>query len=150
MRVILQRVSNAQVVVDDTLVSAIDNGFLVLLGVGHEDTAEDMQWLVRKILNMRVFSDEDGKMNKSIIDIQGELLVVSQFTLYASTKKGNRPSFINSAKPDIAKEQYESFCTMLQSQFDGNVKKGIFAADMKVSLTNDGPVTILLDSKNKE
>lgn len=151
MRVIAQRVSMASVIVNDNLVNEIESGLLVLLGIGHEDEDEDVEWLCKKLLNMRIFSDEQGKMNKSIVDITGQILVISQFTLFASTKKGNRPSFMNSAKPEKAESMYTYFCNRLRElQSDIEVKTGIFAADMKVNLINDGPVTIILDSKNKE
>jgi D-tyrosyl-tRNA(Tyr) deacylase len=122
---------------------------MILLGIGHEDTNEDIEWLTQKITNLRVFSDEEGKMNLSIIDIRGEILLISQFTLFASTKKGNRPSFIQSAKPEIAIPLYEKFIESLKD-FGISVSTGIFGADMKLSLTNVGPVTIIIDSKNKE
>lgn len=150
MRAILQRVSHASVVVDNDTVGKIQNGLMVLLGVEHEDTQVDIDWLIRKICNMRIFSDEEGRMNKSIQDTQGSFLVISQFTLYASTKKGNRPSFIKSARPEYATELYEQFCLQLATQSQLKVEKGIFGADMKVTLLNDGPVTIMIDSKLKE
>lgn len=150
MRAILQRVSHASVVVDNDTVGKIQNGLMILLGVEHEDTQVDIDWLIRKICNMRIFSDEEGRMNKSIQDTQGSFLVISQFTLYASTKKGNRPSFIKSARPEHATELYEQFCLQLARQSQLKVEKGIFGADMKVTLLNDGPVTIMIDSKLKE
>ncbi|HPQ07953.1 MAG TPA: D-aminoacyl-tRNA deacylase [Bacteroidia bacterium] len=150
MRALIQRVSMAKVVVDEEEVGKIGNGLLVFLGVGNEDTDEDIQWLSSKIVQMRIFSDENGKMNKSILDINGNLLVVSQFTLFASTKKGNRPSFTNSAPPDFAKMMYEKFILECKKLLNKKVEKGIFAADMKVHLINDGPVTIWIDTKNKE
>ena len=150
MRVVLQRVSHASVTVDGNKTGEIKNGFLILLGVESEDTAADIDWLVNKCMNMRVFSDEEGKMNLSIKDISGSFLVVSQFTLHASTKKGNRPSFIKAARPDHAIPMYEQFCSTLHSKSGLSVERGIFGADMKVELCNDGPVTILIDSKLKE
>lgn len=150
MRVVLQRVSEASVTIDGQVHGAIDHGLLVLLGITVEDTQEDIDWLVNKIAGMRIFSDQDGKMNLNISDVNGNALVVSQFTLYGSTKKGNRPSFINAAKPDVAIPLYESFVSTLSRKLDKTIQTGIFGADMKVALVNDGPVTILIDSKNKE
>ena len=149
MRVVIQRVSQASVTINDAIEGKINTGFMILLGIGHEDTNEDIEWLTQKITNLRVFSDEEGKMNLSILDIKGEILLISQFTLFASTKKGNRPSFIQSAKPEIAIPLYEKFIESIKD-FGIKVSTGIFGADMKVSLTNDGPVTIIIDSKNKE
>jgi D-tyrosyl-tRNA(Tyr) deacylase len=149
MRIVLQRVSNASVTVDDKIVGKIDRGFLVLLGIVPEDTIEDIQWLSNKCMNMRIFSDEAGKMNNSIVDIGGSFLVVSQFTLHASTKKGNRPSFIKAARPDYAIPMYEQFCDTLENNSGLSVERGIFGADMKVALLNDGPVTIIVDSKDR-
>lgn len=150
MRVLLQRVSQASVTINNELKSEIKNGLLLLLGIEENDSKEDIDWLVKKVVNMRIFSDKEGKMNLSIQDIEGEILVVSQFTLYASTKKGNRPSFIKSAKPDVAIPLYEEFIKQLSLNLNKEIKTGEFGADMKVNLTNDGPVTIWLDSKNKE
>ena len=150
MRAILQRVSEASVQINGDVFSYIKNGVLVLLGIEESDSPEDLNWLVRKITNLRIFGDENGKMNFSLGDINGEVLVVSQFTLFTSTKKGNRPSFIKSAKPDIAIPLYEGFTKKIQSEIHTTVKTGKFGADMKVELINDGPVTILLDSKNPE
>lgn len=149
MRVVIQRVSEASVTIDGTIEGKIETGFMILLGIGHEDTNEDIEWLVQKITNLRVFGDEDGKMNLSILDIKGEILLISQFTLFASTKKGNRPSFIQSAKPEIAIPLYEKFIDVLKGS-NIRVQTGKFGADMKVMLVNDGPVTIIIDSKNKE
>jgi D-tyrosyl-tRNA(Tyr) deacylase len=149
MRAVVQRVSKAGVAVDGEIVGEIDLGFLILLGVGQEDTKEDMDYLVGKISQLRIFSDPEGKMNLDIKSIGGNCLVISQFTLYANTKKGNRPSFIEAATPDIANKMYEDFCQQLSTQIGKSVEKGIFGADMKVSLVNDGPVTIVLDSKQK-
>jgi len=150
MRALLQRVSNASVRIDGNVNGSIENGLLILLGVTIDDTQEDIDWLIRKIANMRIFNDEQGVMNKSCLDIGGRYLVVSQFTLHASTKKGNRPSYIYAAKPDIAIPLYEAFVKQLGVVSQTEVSTGIFGADMKVSLLNDGPVTIWLDSKNKE
>ena len=150
MRVLMQRVSEASVHINGENFSNIKNGVLVLLGIEDSDSQEDINWLVRKITNLRIFGDEEGKMSFSLSDINGEALVVSQFTLFASTKKGNRPSFTKSAKPEIAIPLYEQFIKSLQSEITTEVKTGVFSADMKVQLINDGPVTILLDTKNKE
>ena len=148
MKTVLQRVSKASVRVDGEVVGSVDGGFLVLLGVGHGDTNEDIDYLVRKIVGMRVFSDADGKFNLSIKDIGGSLLVVSQFTLFADTKKGNRPSFISAAAPDVAKKLYEEFCEACFAE-GVRVERGVFGAMMEVELTNDGPVTIVIDSKER-
>lgn len=149
MRILLQRVSEASVKIEGKINGQIEQGLLLLVGICAEDSQEDINWLIQKIVNMRIFSDENGKMNLSIQDIQGSILVISQFTLHASTKKGNRPSFIDAARPEIAIPLYNLFIQKLQSS-DLKVETGIFGADMKVSLVNDGPVTISLDSKNKE
>jgi D-tyrosyl-tRNA(Tyr) deacylase len=149
MRILLQRVSEASVKIEGKINGQIEQGLLLLVGICAEDSQEDIDWLIQKIVNMRIFSDENGKMNLSIQDIQGSILVISQFTLHASTKKGNRPSFIEAARPEIAIPLYNLFIQKLQSS-DLKVETGIFGADMKVSLVNDGPVTISLDSKNKE
>ena len=148
MRVLLQRVSEASVKIEGKINGQIDQGLLLLVGICAEDAQGDIDWLIQKIVNMRIFSDENGKMNLSIQDIQGEFLVISQFTLHASTKKGNRPSFIEAARPEIAIPLYENFITQLKLT-NLKVETGIFGADMKVSLVNDGPVTMWLDSKNK-
>lgn len=150
MRVVLQRVSDAQVSVSNKAISRIGAGFLVLLGIEEIDTLDDATWLVGKISKMRVFDDSEGKMNLSLKDISGEALVVSQFTLHASTKKGNRPSFIKAAQPAHAKPLYENFCDSLSTEIDKPVSRGEFGTMMEVSLTNDGPVTILIDSQNRE
>lgn len=148
VRVLIQRVSEASVVITGDTKSQIGQGLLVLLGIEEADSEEDITWLVKKISQMRIFEDEEGKMNRCVIDIQGSLLVVSQFTLHASTKKGNRPSFIKAAKPDIAIPLYEKFIFHCKNLMP--TETGEFGADMKVALVNDGPVTIWLDSKNRE
>jgi D-aminoacyl-tRNA deacylase len=150
MRAVVQRVSSASLVIDGEIYSEIQNGFLVLLGIEETDTEEDLLWLVPKIVNMRIFGDDEGKMNLSLLDVSGELMIVSQFTLFASTKKGNRPSFIQSAKPDKAIPLYLQFVKETKKIFSNKVATGKFGADMKITLLNDGPVTILIDSKNKE
>ena len=150
MRVLLQRVSEANVTINGKAISNIKTGLLLLLGIEENDTKDDIDWLVKKVINIRIFSDIDGKMNLSIQDINGDVLVVSQFTLYASTKKGNRPSFIKSAKPATAIPFYEEFIKQLSLNLNQEIKTGEFGADMKVNLTNDGPVTIWLDSKDKK
>jgi D-tyrosyl-tRNA(Tyr) deacylase len=149
MRVVIQRVTEAAVSINEEINGKIEKGLLILVGIGQDDHLEDIQWLTQKISNLRIFSDDNGKMNLSILDIKGEILLVSQFTLYASTKKGNRPSFIQSAPPTIAIPLYEHFIKSLE-ETGISVQTGQFGADMKVSLTNDGPVTIIIDSKNKE
>lgn len=150
MRAVIQRVSSASVTIDNQVKSSINAGVMILLGIEEADTQEDIDWLCRKIANMRIFPDDAGVMNKSLIEVDGEALVVSQFTLHASTKKGNRPSYIQAAKPDIAIPLYESFIKELQANMKYEVKTGEFGADMQVSLVNDGPVTILVDTKNKQ
>ncbi len=150
MRVVIQRVSSASVTIDGVIKSAIERGFLILLGVETEDTKEDAEWLCGKISQLRVFSDDAGLMNLDINSIVGDVIVVSQFTLHAMTKKGNRPSFIKAARPDQAIPLYEYFVATLQSKISGKVLTGQFGADMKVALVNDGPVTITMDTKNKE
>ena len=148
MRVVLQRVAHASVTVEEKVIGKIQRGFLLLVGVTHDDAMEDMEYLVRKIVQMRIFEDEEGKLNRSIQDIGGEILSVSQFTLYADTKKGNRPSFSKAATGDVAIEMFEQFNGLLR-ETGVPVETGQFGADMKVELLNDGPVTILLDSKNR-
>ena len=150
MRVVIQRVSEASVSIGEEIYSQIQQGLLILLGIENNDTAEDVKWLSNKIANLRIFSDENGQMNKSILDEKGQVLVVSQFTLHAKTKKGNRPSFIEAARPEIAIPLYETFIKCLSLDAQQEVQTGKFGADMQVSLCNDGPVTILIDSKNKE
>ncbi len=150
MRVVIQRVSVASVKVDGDVISEIGLGYLVLLGIESDDTREDSNWLAGKIARLRIFSDENDVMNKSIIDINGEIIVVSQFTLHASTKKGNRPSFIKAASPDVAIPLYESFVLQLEKELGKKIQTGKFGAMMDVALINDGPVTILIDSKKRE
>ena len=150
MKAVVQRVSKASVLINGTITSRISDGVLVLLGISDNDANEDILWLSNKIANLRIFNDEDAIMNKSLIDIDGDVIVVSQFTLMASTKKGNRPSYIKAAKPDIAIPLYEKFIKQLEADLNKKVGRGVFGADMKVELTNDGPVTIIIDSKNKE
>ena len=150
MRAVIQRVSKASVTIDGTVKSAIGWGFLILLGVCNEDTMEDVEWLVKKIANLRVFGDENDVMNRSILDIGGEALVVSQFTLFASYKKGNRPSWFRAGSHEHSIPLYQAFCEQLSSQLAKPVGTGEFGADMKVELVNDGPVTICMDTKNKE
>lgn len=150
MRTVIQRVSEASVTIGGEIKSEIENGLLILLGIEPEDGEEDIQWLCKKIANLRIFDDADGVMNKSVQDIAGNIIVVSQFTLHASTKKGNRPSYIRAAKPEIAIPLYEYFVTRLSFESKIVVQTGEFGADMKVRLLNDGPVTILMDSKNRE
>jgi D-tyrosyl-tRNA(Tyr) deacylase len=150
MRVVIQRVQNAYVTIDKKLFSSIDKGLLILVGIEEADNVEDIDWLCRKIIDLRIFADNEGKMNLSVKDIDGDILVISQFTLYASTKKGNRPSYIKSAKPEIAIPLYENFLSTLSNLSQKPIKTGVFGTDMQVSLINDGPVTICIDSKNKE
>ena len=150
MKVVIQRVSEASVVINAKTVACIQQGLLILLGIVAEDTQEDIDWLVKKIANLRIFNDENDVMNKSILDVDGDCIVVSQFTLHASTKKGNRPSYIKAAKPDIAIPMYEHFVTSLEKEMGKKVQTGEFGADMKVDLCNDGPVTIVIDTKQKE
>lgn len=150
MRVVIQRVSEASVTIENVIKGKIGRGFMILLGVESEDTQEDIEWLTSKICGLRVFSDAEGLMNESILDMDGEILLISQFTLHASTKKGNRPSFLKAAKPDVAIPLYEKFIGVLSKKLKKQVKTGVFGADMKVSLVNDGPVTLTIDSKNKE
>lgn len=149
MKVVIQRVQSASVTIDKKVKSSINQGLLILLGIEEIDSREDIDWLCRKISNLRIFADEGGVMNRSIIDIKGQFLVVSQFTLHASTKKGNRPSYIKAAKPTIAIPLYEKFVAQLSSTSGLEVLTGTFGADMKVALVNDGPVTIIIDSQNK-
>ena len=150
MKVVIQRVSAAAVEVENSTIGEIKQGLLLLIGIEESDEQEDIDWLCRKTCNMRIFSDENGNMNLSVKDVGGDILVVSQFTLHASTKKGNRPSFIKSAKPEISKPLYEEFKIQVAYELAKPIYCGEFGADMKISLQNDGPVTIFLDSKNKE
>lgn len=150
MRVVIQRASEASVVIDGKIHGEINRGLVVLLGIEADDTRDDIDWLVRKIIGLRIFNDEDGKMNFSIQDLGGEFLVISQFTLHASTKKGNRPSYIKAARPEVAIPLYEEFVQILRKESGLKVDTGSFGADMKVQLINDGPVTIWIDSKNRE
>ena len=150
MRAVIQRVSKASVTIDNKIYSQIENGLLVLVGIEDADTAEDGEWLCGKIVNLRVFNDDNGVMNVSVKESNGDILVVSQFTLHASTKKGNRPSYIKASKPEIAIPMYEKFVQQLSGDLGKSVVTGIFGADMKVDLLNDGPVTIVIDTKNKE
>jgi D-tyrosyl-tRNA(Tyr) deacylase len=148
MKAVIQRVANAQVTVDEKIVGKIEKGLLILLGIGKDDSDEDIDYLVRKIIHLRIFNDTDSKMNLSLKDIDGDVLIISQFTLFADTKKGNRPSYIQAAQPIIAKNLYEKFLHDFEKEFDKKIQEGIFGADMKVELLNDGPVTIIIDSKN--
>ena len=150
MKIVLQRVSQASVTVESKIVADIQKGLLVLVGIEDADTQEDIDWLVGKIIKMRIFGDENDVMNCSVQDVDGDIIVVSQFTLHASTKKGNRPSYIKASKPEFAIPMYENFVKSLEKEFNKKVQTGIFGADMKVSLLNDGPVTILIDSRNRE
>ena len=150
MRVVVQRVLEASVVVSNTAVASISKGLLVLLGITHTDTQEDIDWLVKKISQLRIFEDASGQMNASLQDVQGELILVSQFTLLAATKKGNRPSYVKAAKPEVAEPLYEAFAVVMEQALGKKIGRGVFGADMKVSLINDGPVTIVIDSQQKE
>ncbi|WP_242092815.1 D-aminoacyl-tRNA deacylase [Aestuariivivens sediminicola] len=150
MRVVIQRVSQAQVIIEGNEVASIGNGLLVFLGIVNDDTKEDIEWLSNKIIHLRIFNDAQGVMNRSVKETSGDIIVVSQFTLHASTRKGNRPSYIKAAKPDYAIPMYELFVKQLESHLGRPVQTGRFGADMKVQLLNDGPVTILIDSKIKE
>ena len=150
MKVVIQRVSQSTVTINSKIVAQIQNGLLILLGIEDLDAQEDINWLVGKIINLRIFADENHVMNLSVKDIDGDIIVVSQFTLHASTKKGNRPSYIKAAKPEIAIPLYKKFIFLLEKEFGKKVQTGEFGADMKVALTNDGPVTIIIDSKSKE
>jgi D-tyrosyl-tRNA(Tyr) deacylase len=150
MRVVLQRVSHASVTVSGEYTGKIGRGLLILLGIEDADNSEDISWISRKVVNLRIFNDDKGIMNRSVLEVDGEILVVSQFTLHASTKKGNRPSYIKASKPDIAIPMYEAFLKQLETDLGKPVSAGIFGADMRVELLNDGPVTIFIDSKNKD
>jgi len=150
MKAVIQRVAKASVTIEGEIVASINNGLLILLGIVDEDTQEDIIWLSNKVTNLRVFGDENDVMNRSIIDVNGNAIVVSQFTLHASTKKGNRPSYIKAAKPEVAIPLYKSFVNQLEKDLNKIVQTGQFGADMKVELLNDGPVTIIIDTKNRE
>lgn len=150
MRLLIQRVSEASVTIDKKVKSVIGKGLLVLVGIGNDDDKTDLEWLTRKLLNLRIFNDENEVMNLSVKDIDGDILVISQFTLHASTKKGNRPSYIKAAKPEISIPLYEQFVQHIEKEFGKTIGTGAFGADMKVALVNDGPVTIWVDSKAKE
>jgi D-tyrosyl-tRNA(Tyr) deacylase len=150
MKVVLQRVTSASVIVEDKIVGEIQKGIVVLVGIENADSQEDIDWLVTKITQLRIFGDENGVMNLSVEEVNGDVLVVSQFTLHAATKKGNRPSYIKAARPEVAIPIYEKFVSSLETKLVKKVATGIFGADMKVALLNDGPVTIIIDSKNKE
>lgn len=150
MKAVIQRVSKASVTIKGEKVANIESGLLILLGIVNEDSREDIDWLAKKIANLRIFNDENNVMNKSLLDINGDAIIVSQFTLHASTKKGNRPSYIQAAKPDIAIPLYEEFITVFEKHVDNKVQTGQFGADMKVELLNDGPVTIIIDTKDKK
>ncbi|WP_339729303.1 D-aminoacyl-tRNA deacylase [Maribacter stanieri] len=150
MRAVIQRASKASVTVNGEKISAIEEGVLILIGMENLDTQEDIDWLTNKIVNLRIFNDEEGVMNNSLLETNGDAIVVSQFTLHASTKKGNRPSYIKAARPEVAIPLYEAFIATLESKMDKKVGTGVFGADMKVELLNDGPVTICIDTKNKE
>ena len=150
MRCVIQRVTQASCTVDNNITGKIDLGLLVLLGVEEEDSQEDMQWLAQKLVNLRIFSDENGLMNKSVQDVQGNILLISQFTLFAQTKKGNRPSFIRAGKPDKAKPMYEEMGKLLSQLLGKEVQIGVFGGDMKIDLRNDGPVTIIMNTKDKD
>ena len=150
MKIVIQRVSKASVTIHQNKVADIQEGLLILLGIANEDTQQDIDWLVRKVLNLRIFNDAHDVMNKSLIDVDGDVLVVSQFTLYASTKKGSRPSYVKAAKPEVAIPLYHQFVSSLETALNKKVQTGEFGADMKVELLNNGPVTIIIDSKIKE
>ncbi len=149
MKAVIQRVSKASVTIDSKVVANIESGLLILLGITHDDSKEDIQWLSNKIVNLRIFNDANNVMNTSVKDSEGDILVVSQFTLHASTKKGNRPSYIDAAKPEVAIPLYESFISEIENHLEKPIQTGKFGADMKVELLNDGPVTIIIDSKVK-
>ena len=150
MRIVIQRVWEAKVKVEEEVVGSMGHGLLVFLGIENEDDSSDLEWLINKLLNLRIFNDENQMMNRSLLDIMGELMVISQFTLMAATKKGNRPSYIRAARHEIAIPLYEQFLILAEERLGKKVAKGVFGADMKVSLINDGPVTIIIDSKNRE
>lgn len=150
MKTVIQRVQYASVTIKGKVTSKIEKGLVILLGIENRDTQEDIEWLTKKIANLRIFDDENGVMNRSVIEEKGEVMIVSQFTLQASTKKGNRPSYIKASRPEIAIPMYETFCRQMEIQIGKKVATGTFGADMKIELVNDGPVTIVIDSQNKE
>src|SRR4030042_4502748 len=150
MRALIQRIKEASITINGSLYASVRNGILVFIGSEESDDREDIEWLAGKIVRLRIFNDKEGIMNLPITEIQGEIMVVSQFTLHASTRKGNRPSYIRAAKPEVAIPLYEAFVSQLEKEFNKNIKTGLFGADMKISLINDGPVTIFMDTKNKE
>jgi D-tyrosyl-tRNA(Tyr) deacylase len=150
LKAVIQRVSSASVTIDNNIVAQINQGLLVLIGIENSDNKEDINWLTSKIANLRIFADENEVMNLSVKDIDGEIIVVSQFTLHAATKKGNRPSYLKAAKPDVSIPLYENFVSQMENEIGNKVQTGQFGADMNVALTNDGPVTIIIDTKNKE
>lgn len=150
MRLVIQRVLEASVTINGEIFSSIGNGLMILVGIEEVDNDSDVEWLTSKVVKLRIFDDENGVMNRSVLDVDGEILAVSQFTLHALTEKGNRPSYIRAAKPDISLPLYEKFCNVLQQKLGKTVKTGVFGADMKVALINNGPVTILIDSKRRE
>lgn len=150
MRLVIQRVAQASVTINEIVKSEIKKGLLIFVGIENSDEIDDIEWLCKKVINLRIFNDNEGIMNRSVLDIKGDILVISQFTLHASTKKGNRPSYIRAAKGDISKPLYEQFCKKLSDELGKPIGTGEFGADMKVRLLNDGPVTILMDTKNKE
>lgn len=150
MRLVIQRVLEASVTINGEIFSSIGNGLMILVGIEEADNDSDVEWLTSKVVKLRIFDDENGVMNRSVLDVDGEILAVSQFTLHALTEKGNRPSYIRAAKPDISLPLYEKFCNVLQQKLGKTVKTGVFGADMKVALINNGPVTILIESKRRE
>jgi D-tyrosyl-tRNA(Tyr) deacylase len=150
MRVVVQRVKEASVSVSEKIIGLIDHGLVVFVSFVDDDTMDDLDWMSKKIINLRIFSDKDDKMNDSLLDVDGNILLISQFTLHASTKKGNRPSFIKAAKPDFAHDMYQKFIKILVEKFGSSIQTGEFGADMKVGLVNDGPTTIIIDSRDKE
>ncbi len=150
MRVVVQRVKEASVSVSEKIIGLIDHGLVVFVSFVDDDTMDDLDWMSKKIINLRIFNDEDYKMNNSLLDVDGNILLISQFTLHASTKKGNRPSFIKAAKPDFANDMYQKFIRILEDKFGSSIQTGEFGADSKVGLVNDGPTTIIIDSKDRE
>lgn len=150
MRIVIQRVTHAEVKIEGQVHGSIEKGLMILVGIEENDGEEDIEWLAKKTVNLRIFDDENGVMNRSILDINGDILLISQFTLHALTAKGNRPSYIKAAKPDIAIPVYNAFIAALEKWMNKKIERGVFGADMKVTLTNDGPVTIIIDSKRKE